>query len=90
MGMTITDFWKLFLYGVKRDHYDQFIEIRGFLEGIPVDCFNIKFTTDSGDQEKKIPSLDDIDKKSLCIPIRDSTIPVLLLAIPRSAQYWIT
>ena len=28
--------------------------------------------------------------KVLCIPVRDSTIPVLLLVIQRSAQYWIS
>ena len=28
MGMTITNFWKLFYYGVKRDHYDKSIGIR--------------------------------------------------------------
>ena len=28
MGITITNFWKLFRYGVKRDHYEKFIGIR--------------------------------------------------------------
>ena len=27
MGMTITKCWKLFRYGVKRDHHDKFIGI---------------------------------------------------------------
>ena len=31
-GMKITNFWKLFRYGVKRDHYDKFIGIRELLE----------------------------------------------------------
>ena len=30
MGMTITNFWKLFFYGVKRDQYYKFIGIREF------------------------------------------------------------
>ena len=30
MGMTITNCWKLFRYGVKRDHYGNFIGIREF------------------------------------------------------------
>ena len=37
MGTTITNFWKLFRYGVKRDHHDKFIGIREFLERISVD-----------------------------------------------------
>ena len=32
MGMTITNYWKLFRYGVKRDHYDKLICIREFSE----------------------------------------------------------
>ena len=28
MGMTINNCWKLFRYGVKRDHYDKLIGIR--------------------------------------------------------------
>ena len=32
MGMTITNCWKLFFCGVKRDHYEKFINIREFLE----------------------------------------------------------
>ena len=63
MGVRITNYWKLFRYGVKRDHYNKFIGIREFLEIIDADCFNTPFTTDTGTPEKKIPSLDDIDKK---------------------------
>ena len=25
MGMTITNFWRLFCYGVKRDHYEKLL-----------------------------------------------------------------
>ena len=63
MRMTITNCWKLLLYGVKRDYYNKFIGIREFLEQIPVDCFNDNFTTDTGVPEKNIPSLDYIDNK---------------------------
>ena len=28
MGINMTNFWKLFLYGIKRDHYDKLIGIR--------------------------------------------------------------
>ena len=32
MGMTITNCWKLFRYGVKREDYEKSIGIREFLE----------------------------------------------------------
>ena len=32
MGMNITNIWKLFHYGVKRDHYEKLIGIRELLE----------------------------------------------------------
>ena len=40
MGMNITNCWKLFSYGVKRDHYDKLISIREFSERLAQDCFN--------------------------------------------------
>ena len=63
MGMTITNCWKLFLYGVKRDYYDVFIDIRELSERIAADCFNNTFTTDTGTLSNNIPSLGDIDNK---------------------------
>ena len=30
MGMTVTNFWKMFRFGFKRDDYDKFIGIRQF------------------------------------------------------------
>ena len=32
MGMTITNLWKLSQYGVKRYHYDKYIDTRELLE----------------------------------------------------------
>ena len=61
MGMTITNFWKLFRYGVKRDHYDKLIGIREFSEGLTQDCFNNKFSSDRGTPAKNIPPLDEVD-----------------------------
>ena len=90
IGMKITNCWKLFCYGVKRYHYNKFIGIREFLEKIAVDCFNNNFTTDTWTPEKNIPSLGDIDKKTMCPPVIYLTILVLLLAIQRSARYWIS
>ena len=62
MGMTITNCWKMFRYGVKRDQYINFIVIREFLEQLAMDCFSNPFTTDTGTQLNNIPSLCDIDK----------------------------
>ena len=62
-GMTITNFWKLFRYGVKREHYDKFIGIRELLEQIAVDSRSNNFKTYIGNPTKKIPPLDEIDNK---------------------------
>ena len=61
MGMTITNGRKLFLYGVKRDHYDQLIGIREFSERLAQDCFNNNFSSDRGTPEKNIPPLAEVD-----------------------------
>ena len=67
MGITITNCWKLFFCGVKRDHHEKFIGIIEFLEWIAVYFFNNNFTTDTGTLENNILSIDDIDnKRTLC------------------------
>ena len=60
VGMTITNFWKLFRYGVKRDHHDKSIGIREFSERIAVHCFKNNFTTDTWTTAKNIPYIDEI------------------------------
>ena len=68
-GMNITNFWKLFWYEVKRDHYEKSIDIRPFLEQITFDCFNNNFSNDTGTPENNIPSLDEVyegDTVSTC------------------------
>ena len=61
MGMTMTNFWKLFRYGVKRDHYDKLIGIREFSERLSQDCFNNPFSTDRGTLANNIPPLNEVD-----------------------------
>ena len=61
MGMTITNCWKLFRYGVKRDHYDKLIGIRKFLERLAQYFFSNTFSPDRGNLEKKIPPLDEVN-----------------------------
>ena len=61
MGMTITHFWKLFSYGVKRYQYEKLTGIRKKLEPLALDCFNNPFTTDTGTTGEYIPLLDEVD-----------------------------
>ena len=55
MGITITNFWKLFHYGVKRDQYEKLIGIRELSERLAQDCFNNKLSPNKGTPEKNIP-----------------------------------
>ena len=59
--MTITNSWKLFCCGVKRDHYEKLIAIREFSKRLAQDCLNNKFSPDRGTPEKNIPPLDEVD-----------------------------
>ena len=61
METTITNCWKLFSYGVKRDHYDKLIGIRELSERLSQDCFNNKFSSDRGNPAKNIPPLHEVD-----------------------------
>ena len=61
MGMTITIFWKLFSYGVKKEHYEKLSGIRELFEQLSLDCFNNKFSNDTGTLAKNIPLLDGVD-----------------------------
>ena len=61
MGMTTTNCWKLFRYGVKRYHYDKLIGIREFSERLDQYCFNNKISPDRGNLENNIPNLDKVD-----------------------------
>ena len=60
IGAIITNCWKLFRYGVKRDHYYNFIGTRELSELISVYCFDNTFRTDTGEPSIKMPSLGDI------------------------------
>ena len=61
MGMTITNFWELLIYGVKRYHYEKLIGIREFLGRLAQDSFNNNFSPDSGTPAKNVPPLDEVD-----------------------------
>ena len=61
MGMTITNFWKLFCYGVKRYHYEKLIGIREFSEQLAQYCFNNTFSPETGIPENNTPPFDEVD-----------------------------
>ena len=45
--MNITNCWKLFSYGVKRDYYEKLVGIRELFEWLSLDCFNNLFQTNT-------------------------------------------
>ena len=61
MGIIITNFWKLFCYGVERDRYGKLIGIRELSEQLAQDCFKNIFKTDRGTPAKNIHPLDEVD-----------------------------
>ena len=71
MGITITNFWKLFSYGVKRNHYEKLIGIREFLERISLDWLNNPFTTETGTLSKITPLLDKINDREKFLTHRE-------------------
>ena len=52
MGITITNCWKLFCYGIKRDHYEKSIGIREFSERLARHRFKNPVSPETGNLEK--------------------------------------
>ena len=63
MGMKISDCWKLFCYGIKREHHEKFIGIREFSERIAIYYFSNEFTKDTRTLENNITYSDEIDNE---------------------------
>ena len=61
MVTTISNFWKIFRYGVKRDHYDKSISIREFSERHALDFFDNPFSTDTRTPQKNITPVDEFN-----------------------------
>ena len=61
MGMTITNFWGIFCYGVKRENDDKFVVRREFSEQLALECFNNIFLTDNGTIDENMPLLDEVN-----------------------------
>ena len=70
MVVTITSFWKIFCYGVKRHHYEKLIGIKE-LSGPDLDCFNNSFSTDTGTPSKNIPPLDEVNDVEIVYTCRE-------------------
>ena len=87
MGMTITNCWKMFHCGVKRDHYDKLIGIRELSERIAQDCFNNHFSPDSGTPAKNIPPLDEVDDGDTVSTCHALHFSVVFLPLQRSALF---
>ena len=87
MGTTMTNGWKMFCYGVKGDHHDKFIGIREFLEKLMLIASIIISQQKQGRRKRTYLTLMKLITKELCLPVRASIIPVLLLAIQRSERY---
>ena len=75
VGMTITNFWKLFYYGFKRHHYEKSICIREFWKQLALDCFYNPFSTDTGTPEKNTPPLDEVDDGETVSTCREVSFP---------------
>ena len=60
MGINITNFWKLFCYGVKRDHYENFISIRELSQQLSQDFFKNDFSPYVGTPAKNTTPLEDV------------------------------
>ena len=59
--INITNFRKIFHYGVKIYHYEKLVGIRELSELFALDCLNNPFSTDTGTPEKNIPPLYEVD-----------------------------
>ena len=85
MGMTITNGWKLFCYGVKRNHFNKLISIREFSEKlILIASIILSQQTQARRQRTYLPMMK-LTSKALCLPFGASNIPVLILTIQISA-----
>ena len=90
MGMTITNCWKLFCYGFKRNHFNKYISIREFSEKLLLIASIILSQQTQARRQRTYLPLMTLTSKALCLPFGASNIPVLILTIQRSARYRIS
>ena len=58
IGINITYCWKLFCYGVKRDHYEKLVRIRELLEQLAQYCFKNTFLPETRTPSNNIHPFD--------------------------------
>ena len=71
MVVTITSFWKIFCYGVKRHHYEKLIGIKELSGLLDLDFFKKYFSTDTGTPSKNIPPLDEVNDVEIVYTCRE-------------------
>ena len=54
---TLRNFWEIFCYRIKREHYEKFIGVREFLGQLSPNCFDNPFSTDTRTPDKNLPLL---------------------------------
>ena len=87
MGMNITNCWKLFRYGVKRDHYEKLISIRELSQQLYQDFFKNPFSPYRGTPAKNTPPLDNVDYGDIVSTFRALHFSVVFLPPQRSALF---
>ena len=85
MGTTITNCWKMFCYGVKRNHFNKSIRIREFSEKLLLIASIILSQQTQARRQRTYLPLMKLTSKALFLPFGASNIPVLILTIQRSA-----
>ena len=84
-GMTFTNCWKLFYFGVNRNHFNKSISIREFSEKLPlISSITLSQQTQARRQRTYLPLMK-LTSKALCLTFGALNIPVLILKIQRSA-----
>ena len=63
IGMNLTNVWKIFGYGVKREHYEKFIRIGELLERFSHDLFKNPFSAYTGTTAKTTSILDRLNRE---------------------------
>ena len=87
MRIIITNCWKLFCCGVKRERYDKLIGIGEFLERLAQYYFNNNFSYYIRTPANNIPPLDEVDDGDTVSTCRALHFSVVFLHLQRSALF---
>ena len=70
MVMTITNFWKIFRYGINRDYCEKSIGIREFWNNLLFIASKILFQLILGSLTNNMPTLDEVDEGEIVCTCR--------------------